>query len=611
MLKPQVTSTRELVSLDGIWNFAVASTEDIDEEKVWTGVIPPKLQAPVPGSYNDIFVQESIRGHVGWVYYQRLVIIPRGWTEERYFLRLDAATHQARVYVDNHFIVEHIGGYTPFEAEITNLVAAGEQFRLTVLVNNELTWHTIPPGQLEMLPNGNRKQHYQHDFFNYSGLARSVWLYCVPSVSLADIIVTTDIDGSTGFVNFEIKTSQPIDEDRLRVSLIDEAGSVVYQAVGHKNRAVVESVHLWQPGAAYLYQLRAEIMSTGHSGTVLDSYELAVGVRSVKVLGNRFLINDEPFYFTGFGKHEDAPVRGKGHDNAYMIHDFHLMDWTGANSFRCSHYPYAEEVLEYADRHGIVVVDETPAVGLNLGIVGGVFGVKPTPKSSPATFSPETISEKTQSAHAQAIRELIARDKNHPCVVMWVVANEPASAEPGAREYMEPLVALNRELDPTRPVCFANMIHAPVEKDAITDLFDVICLNRYYGWYMYIADLDTAEQALERDLLGWQKKYGKPIIMSEYGADTQVGLHAAFDIPWSEEYQGRLLEMYHRVFDRVDSVVGEHVWNFADFQCPATIFRVDGNKKGIFTRDRRPKSAAQVLRRRWTEQMTYKKKFKS
>ena len=82
-------------------------------------------------------------------------------------------------------------------------------------------------------------------------------------------------------------------------------------------------------------------------------------MRTVEVRGTEFLINGEPFYFTGFGKHEDTAVRGKGHDNAYLVHDFQLMDWIGANSFRTSHYPYAEEVLEFADRHGIVVIDET------------------------------------------------------------------------------------------------------------------------------------------------------------------------------------------------------------------------------------------------------------
>ncbi|CCF42371.1 beta-glucuronidase UidA [Colletotrichum higginsianum] len=141
---------------------------------------------------------------------------------------------------------------------------------------------------------------------------------------------------------------------------------------------------------------------------------------------------------------------------------------------------------------------------------------------------------------------------------------------------------------------------ATCETDRVTDLFDVVCLNRYYGWYSQTGDLEEAERALETDLLGWQARYGKPMFVTEYGAEAVAGLHAVGDVPWSEEYQARFLEMCHRVFDRVDGVVGEHVWNFADFQTTSSITRVDGNKKGVFTRDRRPKSAVHVLRARWT-----------
>ena len=103
-------------------------------------------------------------------------------------------------------------------------------------------------------------------------------------------------------------------------------------------------------------------MST--AGDLVDSYCQSVGVRTVEVRGKEFLINGIPFYFKGFGKHEDAPIRGKGHDDILMVHDFALLEWIGANSFRTSHYPYAEEVLDYADRQGVVVIDETAAVGL-------------------------------------------------------------------------------------------------------------------------------------------------------------------------------------------------------------------------------------------------------
>ncbi|MBH1945637.1 hypothetical protein I5L01_15580, partial [Erythrobacter sp. YJ-T3-07] len=122
MLRPQETPTRQLVRLDGVWNFSLASGPDIEYDQGWLQVIPPRLQVPVPSSYNDIFLDASIRDHVGWVYYQRHVVVPRTWTGENYFLRFDAATHKGRVYVNEHFVTEHSGGYMPFEADITHLV---------------------------------------------------------------------------------------------------------------------------------------------------------------------------------------------------------------------------------------------------------------------------------------------------------------------------------------------------------------------------------------------------------------------------------------------------------------------------------------------------------
>ncbi|KAI1070428.1 hypothetical protein LB507_006643 [Fusarium sp. FIESC RH6] len=601
MLRPQANEARDLVCLDGIWNFALAESPDLSDE-AWKTRISPELQAPVPASYNDIFADEAIRDHVGWVYYQRKVIVPRCWTTtQRFFLRLDAATHHGRVYVDDDLVTEHIGGYTPFEVELTHLVKPGSEFRLTIAVSNMLTWETIPPGRIEVSSDGSRKQSYQHDFFNYAGLARSVWLYSTPQTFVSDItVVSSLLQDGTGLVEFDVQASDDLPgETTLRVLLEDEDDEVVCEVHEPKGTLEVRSAKPWCPGAAYLYRLRVELLLSQGSPQerIVDVYSLSVGIRSVEVRDGRFLINGKPFYFTGFGKHEDGPVRGRGYDASYMVHDYRLMKWIGANSFRTSHYPYAEEVLEYADRHGIVVINETAAVGLNLNIVSGIFGNKKID-----TFSPETMSSKTQNTHAQAIRELISRDKNHPCVVMWMLANEPGASEEGSREYFEPLVTLARSLDrQQRPMCYSHMIHSKPDTDRIADLFDVVCMNRYYGWYTQTGDLKTAEAALEAELQSWQQAYSsKPIIMTEYGTDTVAGLHTVCDVPWTEEYQVRFLEMYHRVFDRIDNIVGEHVWNFADFQTSAMIIRVDGNKKGIFTRDRRPKSAAHALRARWT-----------
>ena len=90
-------------------------------------------------------------------------------------------------------------------------------------------------------------------------------------------------------------------------------------------------------------------------------------------------------------------------------------------------------------------------------------------------------------------------------------------------------------------------------------------------------------------------------MMTEYGTDTLAGLHQDPPVMWSEEFQCEYLKRYHQVFDRLDFFMGEHVWNFADFATGQGITRVDGNRKGVFTRQRRPKAAAFLLKERWAK----------
>jgi beta-glucuronidase len=589
MLKPQASATRELVNLDGLWQFKV----DFNDEgfgKQWaSGKLTTDLQAPVPASYNDIFTDVKIREHVGWVWYQRQVRVPRGWNGERIFVRADSATHEGVIFINGKEVARHVGGYMPFSADITAHVTAGEEFNLTIAVSNVLTNETIPPGRVVTKTDGTKQQTYLHDFYNYGGLARSIWIYSVPSVSVDDVTVITDFEGSTGKVNYSVATSAAAD---IRATLFDEDCKQVATAEGANSQLSIANVKLWQPGNAYLYTLKVEAIVDGN---VVDEYQLSVGVRTVKVDGNKFLINNEPFYFTGFGMHEDHVVKGKGHDNSFMVNDFELLKWVGANSFRTSHYPYAEEVMDYADRHGILIIDETAAVGLNQSFTS-MFGGPKLP-----TFGPETANEKTQANLLQAVRELIQRDKNHPSVVLWSITNESETGIPEAVDFFKPAIDLAHELDSTRPVTYINVMTEPFGKCLVAPLVDVICLNRYWGWYEDHSDLPNAAIHLEEELKGWTEKYSVPFIITEYGADTIAGGHSIHNLPWSEEYQTAYLEMSHGVFDKFPAVVGEHVWNFADFQTKPGIFRVLGNKKGAFTRDRQPKAAAHTLRARWTK----------
>jgi beta-glucuronidase len=589
MLRPQDTSTREKKRLDGLWSFRL-DHEAAGRDAGWfRRPLADARDMAVPASFNDVVADSSVRDHVGDIWYQRTVRVPKGWAGERVLLHFESATHRATVWVDDTEVVSHEGGYTPFEADITAIVTAGQELRITALVNNTLSFQSIPPGVIEQTPTGSA-QIYWHDFFNFAGLHRSVWLVATPQARIEDVTVVTGLAAGAGTVDY---TTEAVDADGLDtyVVLRDADGVEVAAATGGSGRLDVPHVTAWAPGAAYLYDLEVQLVDD--AGAVRDSYHQSVGIRTVEVRDTQFLINGEPFYFKGFGMHEDHAVIGKAHSDAHLVHDFELLKWIGANSFRTSHYPYSSDVLDYADRHGIVIIDETAAVGLNMGLGGGIFGGQ-----GYTTFSAETINETTRQVHAQAIRELIARDKNHPSVVLWSIANEPESDTAGAEEYFRPLFDVARAADPTRPVGFVNVMLAPHGACRVSQFADVLMLNRYYGWYVNTGDLAGAEQAWTREITGWAGE-GKPIIITEYGADTMSGLHSLTPQPWSEEYQVDYLDMNHRVFDACDAVVGEQVWNFADFATKSGIMRVDGNKKGVFTRDRQPKSAAFALRRRW------------
>ena len=195
MLRPKDTATRERRSLDGLWRFALDAEGAGRGEGWWQRPLTGNREVPVPASYNDLFPDAAVRDHVGDAWYQTHFRVPAGWEDKRIVLRFDAATHRAVVWVDDTQVAEHEGGYTPFEADVTELVQAGSEHRVTVVVNNVLSWQSIPPGTVEDTPDGPR-QRYFHDFFNYAGLHRSVWLSATPRRHIEDITVITGLDGS-------------------------------------------------------------------------------------------------------------------------------------------------------------------------------------------------------------------------------------------------------------------------------------------------------------------------------------------------------------------------------------------------------------------------------
>lgn len=600
MLYPKTTLTRRRISMDGMWKFCL-DEKAVGEKEGWMDGIPGEEMIPVPASFQDFYTEKDIREYTGDFWYETDFFVPGEWEGREILLRFGAATHRAGVYVNGILITEHEGGFLPFCADVTTVVRYDSYNKVVVKVNNELNCTNIPCGETITLPNGKKMSKPYFDFFNYAGLQRSVYLLALPGESVVDFDLDYAIHGKNAEVSYQIRTNG---EHAVQLALFDAKGHCVAQKDGKEGVLYVENARLWQVRNAYLYRLRIRIMD---GEELIDEYEQEIGIRTVKVEGTDILINGEPVYLKGFGKHEDSDIVGRGFSIGIMKRDFELMKWIGANSFRTSHYPYSEEIYQMADREGFLIIDEVPAVGMFQSLMN--FMEASTGKQT-AFFEKETTPVLLK-AHLRAIEEMIARDKNHPSVVAWSLLNEPETTNEAAVPYFKEVFDLANKLDmQKRPRTFALIMNSLPDTCKCYQFSDIIALNRYYGWYMKGGyEICVAEELFRKEMDAWkEKKLNKPFIFTEYGADTLASEHKLPSVMWSQEYQDEYLKMTHEVFDSYDFIKGEQIWNFADFQTTEGIMRVNGNKKGVFTRQRQPKDIAYKLKERWENlPLDYKK----
>ncbi len=578
MLAPQFNPFRQLHELSGFWDFCF-DPEQAGEAKGWAGGFPNGRPIAVPASWNDQF--EDGRDYLGPAWYQTLFDLPWGWRDKRLFVRFGSANYLATVWLNGAPLGSHEGGHLPFEFDISELVKP-EGNRLVVRVDGELALDRVPPGNVTgdaedfFLSHGGNYPQAQFDFFPYCGIQRPVVLYAVPRPALRDLTVVTERTGAAGRVRVRVeKTANGETAARftLRGHGLEFSAEARFASDIAEMQIPVPQAKLWSPAEPNLYELRVELR---RAGSAIDAYTLPVGIRTVAVDGDQLLLNGDPIYLTGFGRHEDFPVVGRGLLPPLIVKDYALMQWIGANSFRTSHYPYSEQMLAMADRLGVLVIAETPAVGLY--------------------FRDDGLARRSELCR-QYVRELIARDKNHPSVIMWSVANEPHSKPPHAKPFFRELCEEAHALDPTRPVTLASTVG---QAEEAFEFCDVLCLNRYYGWYTQGGDIAEGMRLLSEDLDAIHQKYGKPLILTEFGADAISGWHAQPPEMFSEEYQAEIILRIIEVLRRKPYVVGEHIWNMCDFKTSQGVGRAGAlNHKGVFTRDRRPKLAAHRLRELW------------
>ncbi len=596
MLRPQRNASRDLLPLDGLWEFR-ADLDGNGEASGWARGFTAEADVAVPGSINEQLAERGYRDFAGPAWLSRRFEVPVHFAGKRLRLRLNSADLRASVWLDGAHLGDHEASFLPAEFELGQRLRAGAEALLVVRLDGRLDPAHPLPGidaqtyQDERRPRDEINPPVRYDFFPFIGLHRLPQLVAEPEYGFETLHADTDFDPATGAGHARVvvthrgepDSERPHYQTRLRLR---DAQGVVRSEGTHALEAgqSVIDLHLadaqsWSPQSPALYRLEAELQ---RDGEIADRYTLQIGFRRFAVNGLRVELNGAPVELRGFGMHEDFPVVGKGQLLPLTVKDFELLRWIGANSFRTSHYAYAEETLDMADRRGVLVIGEIASVNLDF----------------------RRVDATTLPRHCAMVEAQIARDRSHPCVIAWSLTNEPgylaeAEYKPMAGAYFEKLFAHARGLDPTRPLTGANVGGRHGLHDPLYDHCDFLALNRYVGWYEAPAQLDRAVAVLGEELDALAAHYRKPMLITEFGADAVAGMHATGDQLFTEEFQARFIAAYWRLIERHPAVFGGHVWNFADFRTAQHHRRVVFNHKGVFTRTRDPKMAAWTLRRLW------------
>lgn len=330
LLYPRASETRNLRSLDGIWNFVRSQandpTEGIREQwflKDLKMTNKKVINMPVPASYNDVVEDIAVRDHVGTVWYDRKFFIPTSWQGQRVWVRFGSINYEAQVWINGKHVAQHTFGHLPFEADISDEVNYGKENRITILVDNTLTPYSIPEGRVVERDSDDGKVtllEYGFDYYHYAGIHRTVHLYTTPTTYIKELHIDTSVDNDGhGHVNFKIIPNTNPSTVSANVTIYDKKmNAVVSQLVDSSmiGEVTISRVNKWwpylmNPDPGYLYTI--EVKLSTQTSQDIDIYRMKFGVRTLRWTDTTFLINDKPVYFRGFGKHEDSDVSKLGY----------------------------------------------------------------------------------------------------------------------------------------------------------------------------------------------------------------------------------------------------------------------------------------------------------
>ncbi len=577
-LYPQLINVdgRKTISLDGLWRTIVDPFENgyydyrrkplvnsfgCDKDLVDKSILQEYDFATdktlsVPGDWNT--QRPELYYYEGTVWYRkRFDYTPNG---NRQFLHFAAVNYEAIVYFNGKEIGKHVGGFTPFNFEVTGLIKAGEN-SVVVKVDNKRMLDGVPT--------------INTDWWNYGGITRQVTLIETPATLIRDYFIQLkkgDKNTICGWIQLDGK--QNIQKVKIEISELKISHEINTDQNGYASFEIKATPTYWSPDNPKLYTVNINSES--------DKISDEIGFRTIETKGTKILLNGKEIFCRGISIHEEAAYRN---GRAYSSDEASiLLGWAkemGCNFVRLAHYPHNEKMIRMAEKMGLLVWSEIPVYWT-------------IQWNNPDTY---------KNAENQ-LTDMITRDKNRTNIIIWSIANEtPQSQE--RLDFLTRLATKARSLDNTR------FITAALEKeeiktglitvnDPISKLFDIISFNEYIGWYDGLPE--------KCDHVEWTFSEEKPVLVSEFGGECVYGLGGSKTDRFSEDYQEDMYIRSINMLKRIPALAGTTPWILKDFRSPRRqlpAMQDDFNRKGLVS-DKGQKKKAFFIMRKWYEELNMK-----
>ena len=571
----QNVNAYESMSLNGEWNYIV----DVQEEGYYDYRMNPtrwgffqnaKPQKPedlieydfdksptmqIPGDWNT--QDERLFFYEGTVWFKKsFQAVPM--QDVRTLLYFGAVNYDCHVYVNSRHVGHHIGGFTPFNYDISDLLKEGEN-TLIVKVDNKRHAEDVPTQIF--------------DWWNYGGITRDVKLVKVTPVYLEDYslqLQKADAKAKNRDISFSAKLNKAeaghtvtvsIPELKLRKTLTTDANGTLHSSLFTLHSAKLQ---LWSPESPKRYRVDISL----DTSTISDS----IGFRTIETRDKQILLNGQPIFLKGISIHNEKPNGGGRANTAEDART--LLGWAkqlGCNFVRLAHYPHHEEMVREAEKMGILVWSEIPVYW------------------TIAWKNPKTY----ENAQNQ-LRDMIARDHNRANIIIWSIANETPHS-PERDQFLGNLAQYARTLDNTRLISMAMEVTGASNyvnrlNDNMNQYVDVVSFNQYIGWYRDVNDAPK---------MRWEIPYNKPVIVSEFGGGAKYGYHGAKNQRWTEEFQENLYRENCAMLDKIEGLAGTTPWILKDFRSPRRVLpdvQDYYNRKGLFSDKGEKKKAFYVLK---------------